>query len=112
MDWDAASGTSAGRMFLVRFCLVQSWLKNVDACQILDRSCTILNFELLSTLLHALLLTSEAALSRCFSIVPQTELVMRGSNGLAKGPRKVAAALVAHFDQKKPILGDTCSHLV
>ena len=33
------------------------------------------------------------------AVFPQTELAMRGSNGIGKGPRKVTA-IVAHFDQE------------
>ena len=43
--------------------------------------------------------------------IPQTELAMRGSYGLVKGPLKHLRALVVHFDQKKTLLGDTCSRL-
>ena len=44
-------------------------------------------------------------------MIPQTELAMRGSYGLAKGALKGLQALVAHFDQEEPVLGDTCSRL-
>ena len=46
---------------------------------------------------------------RC--MIPQTELAMRGSYGLGKGPLKGLRALVANFDQEKTVLGDTCSRL-
>ena len=36
--------------------------------------------------------------------IPQTELAMRGSYGVGKGPLKGSRALVAHFDQKKMYL--------
>ena len=37
---------------------------------------------------------------------------MRGSNSVAKGSERSVGALVAHFDQKKSMLGDTCPRLV
>ena len=43
--------------------------------------------------------------------IPQTELARRGSNGFGKGPWKVGGTVVVHFDQEKPLLGDTCSRL-
>ena len=43
--------------------------------------------------------------------IPQTELAMRGSHGLAMGLREVRGAVGVHFDQEKCILGDTCSRL-
>ena len=44
-------------------------------------------------------------------MIPQTELAMRGSNGIAKGLERCAGAVVVHLDQEKCILGDTCSRL-
>ena len=45
------------------------------------------------------------------NIIPQTELAMRGSNGIGKGALKGWRRLVVHFDQEKTVLGDTCSGL-
>ena len=46
-----------------------------------------------------------------FLLVSQTVLALRGSNGIGKGALKHVRALVVHFDQEKPVLGDTCSRL-
>ena len=40
----------------------------------------------------------------CAGVILQTELAMRGSNGIGKGLCKVCGALAVHVDQKKQCL--------